>query len=130
MQTSIFIARIFGLCYLVIGIGFLFNRKASQLVMDDFCRNAALVFYGGMLALIAGIAIILVHNVWVCSWTVIITLIGWLAFIKGIWLIVFPNSVAQFMRVYEKNKNVLVFHAAAALVFGIVLTFFGFFSTM
>jgi len=57
MQASIFIARIFGLCYLVIGIGFLFNREAFGRVMEDFCRNAALIFYGGMLALVAGIAI-------------------------------------------------------------------------
>ncbi|MBL7072640.1 MAG: hypothetical protein ISS33_02520 [Candidatus Omnitrophica bacterium] len=130
MQASIFIARIFGLCYLVIGIGFLFNRKAFERVMEDFCRNAALVFYGGLLALISGIAIVLVHNVWVCSWVVMITLIGWIAIIKGIWIIVFPDSIARFMRVYEKNKNILVFHASAALIFGAVLTFFGFFAIM
>jgi len=47
METSVFIARIFGLCYLIIGAGFVFNRKAFQRVMDDFCKNAALVFLAG-----------------------------------------------------------------------------------
>ena len=59
METSVFIARIFGLCYLIIGAGFIFNRKAFQQVVYDFCKNAALVFYGGLLALVIGVVILL-----------------------------------------------------------------------
>ncbi len=128
METSVFIARIFGLCYLVVGVGFMFNRKAFQRVMEDFCKNAALVFYGGILTLVIGVVIILTHNVWVAGWTVIITVIGWLAFIKGIWIIVFPNTVSGFIQAYQKNENLPMVHAIAALVFGVVLTFFGFFA--
>lgn len=128
METSVFIARIFGLCYLIIGAGFMFNRKAFKQVMDDFCKNAALVFYGGILALVIGVVIILTHNVWVANWTVIITIIGWLAFIKGIWIIVFPNTVSKFMQAYQKNENLLMIHSIAVLIFGAVLTFFGFFA--
>ncbi|MCK4818514.1 hypothetical protein KA005_22280, partial [bacterium] len=111
METSVFIARIFGLCYLIIGTGFVFNRKAFQQVMEDFCKNAALVFYGGILALVVGVVIILTHNVWVADWTVIITIIGWLGLIKGIWIIVFPNTVSKFMQAYLKNENLLLVHS-------------------
>jgi len=128
METSVFIARIFGLCYLILGAGFVFNRKAFQRVMDDFCKNAALLFYGGLLALVIGVVIILTHNVWVANWTVIITIIGWIALIKGIWIIVFPNTVPKFMQAYQKNENLLMVHSIGALIFGAVLTFFGFFS--
>ena len=128
METSVFIARIFGLCYLLVGAGFLFNRKAFKQVMADFCKNAALVFYGGILALVIGVVIILTHNVWVANWTVIITIIGWLALIKGIWIIVFPNTVSKFMQAYQKNENLLMVHSIGALIFGAVLTFFGFFA--
>jgi hypothetical protein len=127
METSIFIARIFGLCYLIIGVGFLFNRKAFQRIMEDFCKNAALSFYGGMLALVVGIVIILTHSVWVANWTVIITIIGWAGLIKGIWMIVFPNTVSKFMQAY-RNKALMMFHSIAAIAFGAVLTYFGFFS--
>ena len=128
METSVFIARIFGLCYLVIGAGFVFNRKAFLRVMDDFCKNAALVFLGGVFALVIGIVIVLTHNIWVANWTVIITIIGWAALIKGVWLIIFPNSVHKCIRAYQKNENMLVIHSIFALVFGIVLTYFGFFA--
>ena len=126
MQASIFIARIFGLCYLIIGVSFLLNRKAFKKIMEDFCKNAALLFYGGLFALVIGAVIILTHNVWVANWTVMITIIGWAGLIKGIWLITFPDSVAKFMQAYQKNENLLVVHAIAALIFGGVLAYFGF----
>ena len=128
METSVFIARIFGLCYLILGVGLLFNRKVFQRVMEDFYKNAALVFFSGMSALVVGVVIILTHNVWVANWTVIITIIGWLAFIKGIWIIVFPNTVSRFMQAYQKNKSLLTVHSIFALIFGVVLAFFGFFA--
>ena len=128
MDSSVFIARIFGLCYLVIGVGFVLNRKAFQQVMVDFCKNAALLFFSGLFALAIGAAIILTHNAWVADWTVIITIIGWAGFIKGIWLTVFPGTVPKFMEAYQKNKNLVIVHSIAALAFGVVLTYFGFFA--
>lgn len=128
METSVFIARIFGLCYLVVGAGLLLNRKAFQRVMEDFCKNAALVLYGGLFALVVGVVIILKHNIWAANWTVMITIIGWAALIKGIWIIVFPDTVSKFMQFYQKNQNLLMAHSVVALIFGAVLTFFGFFA--
>ena len=128
METSIFIARIFGLCYLILGVGLLFNRKVFQRIMGDFSKNAALVLYGGILALVIGVVIILTHNVWVANWTVMITIIGWIALIKGIWIIVFPNTVPKFMQAYQKNENLLMVHSIGALILGAVLTYFGFFA--
>ncbi|MDD4909632.1 MAG: hypothetical protein PHR44_03010 [Candidatus Omnitrophica bacterium] len=128
MENSVFIAKIFGLCYLILGVGFMFNRKAFQQVMDDFCKNAALVFYGGMLALVIGVVIILNHNIWVADWTVMITVIGWLALIKGIWIIILPNTVSKFMQIYRDNECLLAAHSALVLILGAVLTYFGFFA--
>ncbi len=128
METSVFIAKIFGLCYLVFGVGFLFNRKAFQRVMEDFCKNAALVFLGGVFALVIGIVIILKHNIWVANWTVMITIIGWLGLIKGIWIIVFPNTVSKFMQAYQENEGLLTVHSVAVLILGAVFTYFGFFA--
>jgi len=128
MGTSVFIARIFGLCYLILGAGFLFNRKFFQQVMEDFCKNAALVCYGGLFTLVIGVVIILTHNLWVANWTVIITIIGWLALIKGIWMIVFPDTVFKFMQAYQKNRSLQILHPIVALILGAVLAFFGFFA--
>jgi len=127
MGVAIFIARVFGLCYLILGTGFLFNRRAFAKVMEDFGKNAALTFLSGLFALVIGVVIILLHNVWVANWTVIITIIGWAGLFKGIWLIVFPETVPKFMQAYLNNKNLQITHASVALILGIVLTYLGFF---
>ncbi len=106
----------------------MFNRKFFQQVMEDFCKNAALVCYGGLFTLVIGVVIILTHNLWVANWTAIITIIGWLAFIKGIWIIVLPSTVFKFVQVYRKNESLLIVHSIAVFIFGAVLTFFGFFA--
>ncbi len=116
MENSIFIARVFGLCYLIIGVGFIFNRKAFQRVMEDFCKNAALLFFAALFALVIGVVIILTHNVWVANWTVMITIIGWAGLIKGIWMIVFPDTVPKFMKAYQENKNLLIVHSVVVFM--------------
>lgn len=127
METSIFIARIIGPSYIIIAAGIMLNLKFYQKVMEDYCKNAALVFWGGLLALLIGFLILLSHNAWVANWTVIITIFGWGGIIKGIWLIIFPNTVSKFMQAYQKNKTLLVVHSFVALSLGVCLTIFGYF---
>ncbi len=128
METPIFVARVFGIFYLVLAVSFMYNRQLYQKLFEDYSKSTSLVFFSGIFALIIGIAIVLLHNVWAANWTIIITIIGWAALIKGIWLIVFPNTVPGFMQAYKKNKYLLKLQSVAVLVFGIVLTFFGFFA--
>ena len=126
METAVFVARLVGPCYIIIAAGMLINRQVYEKIMDDFSKNATQVFYGGMLALIVGVLILLHHNVWEASWRTVITIFGWGGFIKGIWLIIFPNSVGKFMQAYQKNKTLLTAHALVALILGVFLTVKGY----
>ncbi len=126
-MVSVFIAKIIGPCYLIIAIGMLVNRKFYQKVMDDFCKDASTVFLSGLLAFVVGLLIVLAHNVWIAGWPVIVTIFGWGGLLKGAWLIVFPDNVATFMRMYQRNKVLLTAHSVVALILGVVLTLFGYF---
>ena len=127
MGTSLFIVKILGPCFLVVALGIMFNREFYQKVMEDFCKNSALMFFGGMFPLVIGLVIVLSHNVWVSSWPVIITIYGWAGILKGIWLLVFPNSAAKFTQAYSKNKTLLLVHSVVILLLGAALTIFGYF---
>lgn len=128
MDSSLFIVRILGPYFLIVALGMLLNRGFFQKMMEDFCKNNALLFLSGLFALIFGIVIVMLHNLWVSDWRVIITIFGWGGLIKGIWLIVFPNTVPKFMQVYSRNKSLLVVHSLVALVLGVCLTFLGYFA--
>jgi uncharacterized membrane protein len=127
MDLSIFIAKIIGVTYLVIGLAFLLNTDYYRKVFSDILKNTTFIFISGIMALVIGIAIIFKHNIWVADWTVLITIVGWIADAKGALLLVFPKSVKYFDPWFQ-NKGFLVFAGAFALVFGIVLCYFEFYA--
>ncbi len=43
------------------------------------------VYLNCVLLFVAGLAIIRAHNIWVCNWTVLVTLTGWFALLLGLW---------------------------------------------
>jgi len=127
MENSIFLARILGPYCIIVGAGVLFNVKSYQKVMEDFCKNSALLYLGGIFALLFGLLILLFHNVWAANWTVIITIFGWGGLIKGAWLIIFPNSLTKLTEAYKKKTALLKVHLLVVIVLGIFLTVKGYF---
>ena len=126
METSVFIAKIFGPLFIVVGLGMILNREFFQKVMEDYCKNAALIFFTGIFPLVSGIVILIFHNVWVMNWTVLITIFAWGGIIKGVWLTLFPNTVYKFTQGYIKNKVLLIAHSILALVLGVFLSYMGY----
>ena len=127
MQASIFIAKVLGPCYFIVGIGMLLNRRYFQKVLEDYFKNAALVFFTGMAPLVFGLVIVILHNTWVANWTVLITIFGWAGIIKGVWLMLFPGSMAKMIEAYIKNPSLLMAHSVLAVVLGLFLSYMGYF---
>ena len=128
MNATLFIARMFGLTYIILALIMLFKRDLLGKVMEDFCKSTAGIFFTGAFTLIIGLAIILTHNNWAWNWTVVITILGWLCLVKGIWLIAFPESVSKLSNIYSKGKGFPLVQAVGGLLFGIYLTYMGFFA--
>jgi uncharacterized membrane protein HdeD (DUF308 family) len=93
METSLFLARLIGPIAIVMGAAMLINPVNMREMATDFLEHRGLIFLAGILTLLAGLAIVLTHNVWVAGWPVIITIVGWLSVVGGIFRIVFPDSV-------------------------------------
>ena len=127
MGTSIFFAKLLGPYCIIVALGFLFNLKNCQKVIEDFCKNPALLYLGGVFTLFFGLLVVLFHNVWVANWTVIITLFGWLGIIKAAWLIILPNTIAKLAKVYQKNVTPLVVQLVIVFALGVFLTVMGYF---
>lgn len=127
MENSIFLAKLLGPYCIIVAVGILFNLRTYQKVMEDFCKNYALIYLGGVMALFFGLLIVLFHNIWVANWVVIITIFGWLGFIKGAWLIILPNTVTKMTEAYQKNVALLVVHLVIILALGVFLTVMGYF---
>lgn len=127
METSIFIAKILGLAYVVMGLGFLLNPKYFKSVMNSIMKDKSAVLWGGMMALVVGFLIVNAHNIWVKDWTVLVTIVGWIGLVKGVLLFVAPKFLLDFSeKVFKKIPMQGI--GLGALVLGCVFGYFGFFA--
>jgi hypothetical protein len=122
MDNSILLAKFIGPYITVIGISLLFNTKVYQKIMEDFFKNAALVYVTGLITFVAGLAIVLFHNLWVLDWRIIITLLGWNVLIKGAWLIISPDTSAKMAALFAKNNKLVLIPWIIMLAIGVFLT--------
>jgi hypothetical protein len=94
MQRSIFLAKLIGPLFFFMGVSLLVNHEAFRLMADQLLRNFALIYISGTITLVAGLAVVNLHNEWVRDWRVAITILGWLGVIGGIVRIVAPQHAA------------------------------------
>jgi hypothetical protein len=107
MNTSRYIARLMGPVLLIIGIGMIaglfVEGESYSSLMKEFIGSRALIFITGVLALIAGLAIVNAHNLWVPDWRVVVTVLGWLFILRGIMNLVFPALVQTYGRPHRSE---------------------------
>ena len=74
---------------------------------------------------VIGLLIVIYHNRWTKSWAVLITILGWLALIKGILLIAFPQFVHSLSERMLTDFGSRIF-PYVALCLGLLFAYFGF----
>lgn len=127
MDNSVLLAKFIGPFIVVIGAGLLFNFKLYQRIVDDFLKNAGLIYVSGLITFVAGLAVVLFHNVWSADWRVIITIFGWVTLIKGIWLIVLPGRMFKVAKLFADKAKIVIILWSMMFALGIFLTVKGFF---
>jgi hypothetical protein len=93
MDISLFLAQVFGLYFILAGVVILVRPGAATELIRLFADRRA-VYLSGFVALIVGIPLVLVHNIWDGSWRVFVTGLVWLTLLKGITLLFVPRLVA------------------------------------
>jgi hypothetical protein len=83
MDRSIFLARLLGPTFAAIALGILINLGIYESMIAEALHPGILFHLSGLLSLLAGLAIVNLHNTWCADWRVIITVLGWLMTIGG-----------------------------------------------
>ncbi|MEX1382797.1 hypothetical protein [Lutibacter sp.] len=127
MEISILIAKIIGIVYVSFGIGLLANKAFYKETISNLFENSGYLIIGGFIAIVFGVFIIENHNIWEANWTVIISIIGWIALLKGILLLAFPTKL-DFLKSMFSNDLFLKLLTPLVLVFGLIFLYLGFMS--
>ncbi|MEM5432461.1 hypothetical protein [Cupriavidus oxalaticus] len=93
----------------------LVNLGFYESMIAEALHFGVLFYLSGLLSMLAGLAIVNLHNQWHMDWRVIITVLGWLLLIGGIIRIVLPQvAIAVGSTVYSSRTSTIL----AALIIG------------
>jgi hypothetical protein len=123
-----FTAKLVGIYVTVISVVLMGGKGSSIEMMTSMVRNPELLFVLGILGMTGGLAIILVHNVWSGgALSVMVTLVGWTAALKGITLMVLAviGRGSAILDVLQYGRFFYLYMGFAALV-GLYLAISGF----
>ena len=91
MTSQTFFALFWGWLTVIVTAMFFVRPKALHDVKQLIVENRAFGLTYGYLSLFLGLVSVLLHNEWTLSWHVLITIFGWLALIKGVIVIAWPE---------------------------------------
>jgi hypothetical protein len=123
MKTSRVVARMLGGMLFISGVGILLNSDGYRATAAEFLGGVGLIYMSGIMALVAGLAIVNLHNVWTKDWRTLLTLIGWFAVADGILRVVVPEFIARFDAWYIAQPGFLTGSGLIVLALGAFLTF-------
>jgi hypothetical protein len=127
MDITTFLASLWGPVILAVAIGVFVSRPYYIKVYRDLEKDALAALLFGMVAMTAGIAHILFHNVWDTFPQVLVSLLGWGVLIKGTLFIVTPKFVDKAGDGWVHMK-LIPFAGVLMLLVGAYLTWFAYFA--
>jgi uncharacterized membrane protein len=125
MDSVIVLARISGIMCLLIGLSVM-NKSSMATIMDELERSKAVFWFIGFMAALLGAIMLNVYSTWSAHWPVLLTILGWLALLKGIAIMLFPSSAWHSFYRKFKASGIVMFSGILALLVGIILLYKGF----
>jgi hypothetical protein len=122
-----FLSRLIGLYSILVSLSMVTHKQATVEMVTSLIHNPPVLFVVGVMAVAAGLAMILGHNVWSGgALPVIVTLIGWSTLTKGLlFLFLSPETASGFFLGGLHYEQLFYLYAAISLLLGIYLTYGG-----
>ena len=124
---TVFLCRLLGLYLLLMGLAIVTHAEATVLKVSELAHNTPVLLLWSSIALAAGLAMVLAHNVWSGGAAgSLVTVIGWIILIKALLLLFLPTTVMMGFVGFFAFAHLIDVYAAIAIVVGGFLTFAGF----
>ncbi len=127
MDASVFLLKFWGWYCVIFFFVLSFNPKRIKQIVDDL-QDQKFTILISFIAIVIGLLNVLAHNVWEANISILVTIFGWAALIKGILLFTFPKfmvaRIAVFNIKFVQVMYILLFFIGIFLLneaYGIVL---------
>jgi len=124
---TVYLGRLIGLYCVFLALAMMSHKQATVETMTALIHNAPLLFFISVAALVAGLAIVLAHNVWSGgALPLVVTLFGWISLIKGlVFLLLSPETSVAYFKALRYGQFFYAY-MSITLAIGIYLTFASF----
>ena len=122
MHIASKLAILAGSAFLVVGLSLFINPYVST-AMNDLVNNQGLLWVTGLVTFVMGTVMLALYNTWSKSWRVLVTIIGWLAAIKGAVLMLFPQVMTLYINFL--SDTMLTLSGIYAILLGGLFLFLG-----
>lgn len=126
MELSLFLAKIMGVVIVAFAAAGLFRPQVVRAAVRDFDHESFSRLVIGCVAVAAGVALILSHNIWEWSYRGLVTLFGWTALVKGVLYLLAPKQIHDVTKKMLSTESKLRVFLFACLVLGAYLSYKGF----
>ena len=116
------IFQLTGIVLFPLGLGWVIHPQVCKETIRDIAESRGMLLLSGLLALVMGYLILALHP----TNSVAVTILGWVALLKGLMLIVFPSVGMEITSVFRMLKGYFVvlpwlvlFVGGAALLAGL-----------
>lgn len=121
MELSLYLAQLLSIVLVVVGLAILLRPKHYAKAYKNWMKSDGLMLLTGMITLVLGVVLVLAHNVWVASWEVLITIVGWGAVLKGVLILLLPKEMEKLMNSVLKFNWLLPLGAVIWIAAGLYL---------
>jgi putative exporter of polyketide antibiotics len=125
---TLFLSRLIGLYCILVALSMITRRQATLESVTALLHDPSMIFVLGAITLIAGLAMVLTHNIWSGgARVVIVTLVGWITLIKSLSFLFLPPQIEAGLFLKRLHYEQLFYpYCAFSLVLGSYLTYGGF----
>jgi len=123
-ENAIMIAKVAAPIWIMMGLSILLYAKTWGKIMKRWSKDHLEIFAVMFLYPILGMIIIRMYNVWDWNVWLIVTLMGWGMFLKGIMYFLLPGAWMKKWMTMADNAGLMYFAGLFALVVGVVLGYY------
>ena len=127
-SRTIYLSRLIGLYCVLVVPSMIIRKQATVFAVEALLRNLSMMLVLGIITVIAGLAMVLAHNIWSGgALAVVVTIVGWIALIKGLFfLYLLPYVGAERLLRALHHPQLFYVCMIPSLAIGIYLTYGGF----
>lgn len=126
-MTDAHILQLFGLIYIGTGLGFFLNPGLDKQLLVDMFKHPAFRWILAIVGIVVGFLLVTSPSRSNEGWSLLITIIGWIALVKGTFLLVYPKLFDWNEDLFQKHPVLLTVARYLLVGSGVFMTYLGFY---